>query len=101
MFTGLIVGAIAFVVVGVFHPLVIAVEYHLGKRMWPAFVLLAIGAFASSLFAPPLGSMVLGSVGAGLCWSILELVWQHERARKGHAKRNPTRPAEYYDGGKS
>ena len=68
MFTGLIVGAIAFVVVGVFHPLVIAVEYHLGKRM---------------------------------CWSSLELVWQHERARKGHAKRNPKRPAEYYDGGKS
>ena len=62
MFTGLIVGAIAFVVVGVFHPLVIAVEFHLGKRMWPAFVLLAVGAFAGSLFAPPLGSMVLGSV---------------------------------------
>ena len=60
---------VAFFVVGVFHPLVVFVEYRFGKQAWWVMVLL---------------------------WGTLELFWQHKRACLGRAKRNPARSPEYY-----
>ena len=38
---GIIIGAISFLIIGLFHPLVIKGEYYLGKNIWLLF--LAIG----------------------------------------------------------
>ncbi|PIE84023.1 MAG: DUF4491 domain-containing protein [Bacteroidia bacterium] len=95
-YTGVLIGLCAFFLVGCFHPLVIKVEYHYGKRTWPAFALLGVVAAAASLVAPHFWSLLLGVLGAASGWSALEVVWQHGRAKRGEAKRNPKRPDSYY-----
>ncbi len=91
-FDGLIFGVIAFLLIGVFHPVVIKVEYHFGKRTWPLFALLGIVFCAISiLFTNNYISVVLGVLGFSLFWSAYEIVKQHDRVLKGRAKRNPKR----------
>ena len=41
-FQGLIIGAIAFLVIGIFHPIVIKSEYYIGKKVWPIFLVVGI-----------------------------------------------------------
>ena len=41
--TGLLIGLATFLVIGLFHPLVIKAEYHLGTRCWWMFLALGIG----------------------------------------------------------
>ena len=41
-FSGLIIAVTTFLVIGVFHPIVIKAEYHLGTRCWWAFLLAGI-----------------------------------------------------------
>mgnify|MGYP002743882338 CR=1 FL=1 len=96
MFKGLIVGLVAFFVVGVFHPLVVFVEYRFGKQAWWVMVLLALICLAVSLVSSEFLSLLLGIMAAGLLWGTLELFWQHKRACLGRAKRNPARSPEYY-----
>ena len=36
-FEGLAMGVIVFLIIGVFHPVVIKVEYYFGKKVWPVF----------------------------------------------------------------
>ena len=38
MLTGIIIGAISFVSIGVFHPIVIKAEYYFSERIWPVFL---------------------------------------------------------------
>ena len=38
-YIGLLIGACTFLVIGMFHPLVIKAEYHLGTRCWWWFLL--------------------------------------------------------------
>ena len=63
-FSGLLVGLATFLIIGLFHPIVIKSEYHFGVRCW--WVFLFVGVTAFSCF-----------------WSILELFEQRERVRKG------------------
>ncbi|MFC2324688.1 MAG: DUF4491 family protein [Bacteroides sp.] len=95
-FDGLLLGLGAFVMVGLCHPLVIKVEYHLGRRVWWLFLLLGLVCLIPSLFVEGLLSMFLGVLGACFLWTALELNWQHERVAKGRAKRNPKRSDAYY-----
>jgi hypothetical protein len=37
-FQGLIIGAAAFLIIGLFHPIVIKSEYYVGKKVWPVFL---------------------------------------------------------------
>ena len=39
MLDGVIIGGIAFALIGLFHPIVIWSEYHFSSRCWPAFLL--------------------------------------------------------------
>ena len=92
-FDGILLGALAFLVIGLFHPLVIWGEYYFSKRIWPAFLALGLVACALSLLAP-LGLLLrgaLGIVGFSSFWSILELRHQEERVRKGWFPKRPGR----------
>ncbi|MBQ9634755.1 MAG: DUF4491 family protein, partial [Acidaminococcaceae bacterium] len=38
-YTGLIIAVITFLIIGLFHPLVIWGEYYFSKKIWPVFAL--------------------------------------------------------------
>lgn len=97
MFEGLVIGIFTFLTIGLFHPLVIWVEYHFGRRVWWAFLLLAVLFLVGSLFCREFLSLIFGVLGASFFWSAVELHYQHRRACRGQAKRNPRRSAEYYE----
>lgn len=83
-FTGLIIGVATFVVIGIFHPLVIKGEYYFGVKCWWAFLLMGIAAVAGSLFVDDvLWSTLLAVWGASSFWSIGELFEQRKRVEKG------------------
>ena len=88
-FSGIIVGAAAFVAIGTFHPLVIKAEYHWGVGSWWLFLLAGLGCIAGSLFLHGIVSIVLGVVGFSSLWSIHELSKQHSRVEKGWFPKGP------------
>ncbi len=82
---GLAIGLCTFLIIGLFHPVVIKSEYHFGTRCWWVFLLLAI------LIADVFWSAVLGVTAFSSFWTILEIFEQRERVRKGWFPRNPRR----------
>lgn len=95
-FTGLIIAVTTFLVIGLFHPIVIKSEYHFGTRCWWVFALAGIVFIAVSLVVRnDILSPVLGVVGCSCLWSILELFQQRERVRKGWFPMNPKRKGDY------
>lgn len=91
-YNGLIMGLIAFFIIGLFHPVVAKAEYYIGKRIWWVFFILGILFAALSLLPHNnMASLILGVIGFGLFWSTHEVFKQHERVLKGRAKRNPNR----------
>ncbi|MDR2553501.1 MAG: DUF4491 family protein [Treponema sp.] len=81
---GLLIGLIAFVLIGLFHPIVIHGEYHFGVKIWPAFLVLgAVLCFLSLLLEHILPSAACGIAGFCCLWSIRELFQQRDRAAKG------------------
>lgn len=89
---GILVGLTAFLVIGIFHPVVIWCEYYFSDRIWPVFLLGGIVFCGSSLLvASPLISSALGIVGFTLLWSVHELRQQTKRVEKGWFPRNPSR----------
>lgn len=90
--TGLLVGACSFLIIGLFHPLVIKGEYYFGTRCWWAFLLLGIGAAAGSVCVDGFFvQTLLGVLSFSSFWSILEVFEQRERVAKGWFPRNPRR----------
>ena len=90
--TGLVIGAAAFLCIGVFHPIVIKAEYYWGVRCWWLFLMFGIGCLAGSLFANGVvPAALLGVAGFSSLWSIIELFKQREWVRKGWFPRNPKR----------
>ena len=95
-FTGLIIAVTTFLVIGLFHPIVIKSEYHFGTRCWWVFALAGIVFIAVSLAVRnDILSPVLGVVGCSCLWSILDLFQQRERVRKGWFPMNPKRKGDY------
>lgn len=91
-FTGLIVGAACFFLIGIFHPIVIKAEYHFGKKFWIAFLLGGIlSAIASILILNSLASFILGVLSFCCFWSIVEMFEQEKRVLKGWFPKNPNR----------
>lgn len=91
-FSGIILGVSAFLIIGLFHPVVIKAEYYLGKECWWLFALAGLGFCIAALFV---GSIVLSSIlgvaGFSCFWSILELFQQEKRVRKGWFPSNPNK----------
>lgn len=88
--SGLVIGIATFLIIGLFHPLVIKAEYHLGTRCWPLFALAGVAAcIASLLVSSQIVSIVLGVLGFSCFWSIIELFHQRRRVEKGWFPRKP------------
>lgn len=89
---GLIIGISTFLVIGVFHPIVIKCEYYFGTRCWWWFLVLGIVCvLLSVLTADVLLSTLLGVIAFSSFWTIKEIFDQQERVRKGWFPRNPRR----------
>ncbi len=97
-YSGLIIAVITFLVIGLFHPIVIKGEYYFGTKCWWFFALCGVGFIVASLLVEhSILSPVLGVVGCSCLWSILELFEQRERVKKGWFPMNPKRKEEYKD----
>ena len=90
--TGLVIGVATFLIIGLFHPLVIKGEYYFGVRIWWLFLLMGIAAVAASIAVRQLlWSTLLAVWGASSLWSIGELFEQRKRVAKGWFPQNPKR----------
>ncbi len=95
-YTGIIIGFITFIVIGLFHPLVIKGEYYFGTRCWWAFLVLGIICGAISLYSVhTIISIVTGVISFSSFWSILEVFEQRKRVLKGWFPMNPKRKNDY------
>ncbi len=91
-FEGILIGVGAFIIIGVLHPIVINVEYYIGLKAWPLFLITGLLCIGLSLFCKELVMAALLSIlGFSLLWSIQELFQQGKRVEKGWFPKNPKR----------
>jgi hypothetical protein len=89
---GLVIGISTFLIIGLFHPIVIKGEYYFGTKCWWAFLFLGIiCGILTILVENVLFSALLGVTAFSSFWSILEIFEQQERVRKGWFPKNPRR----------
>jgi uncharacterized membrane protein YuzA (DUF378 family) len=90
--SGLIIGAISFLIIGIFHPIVIKCEYYFTDKVWPFFLVGGIIFGVLSIFVQQIIlSATLAVIGFTMLWSIGELKEQTERVKKGWFPENPNR----------
>ena len=95
-FSGIIIAISCFLIIGIFHPIVIKTEYYTGTRFWWIFLIIGLISLLSALFiANSLYSAILEIFGASSLWSIKELFEQCDRVKKGWFPMNPKRKNEY------
>ncbi len=95
-FGGILLGASVFLIIGIFHPIVIKMEYYWGKRSWWILLLAGILCCILSVFTEnQMISAILGATAFSCFWSIHELFEQEERVLKGWFPMNPKRK-DYY-----
>ena len=81
---GIFIGIATFLIIGIFHPLVIKGEYYFGVKCWWVFAIMGIASLVASVLVEELTwSILLAVWGASSLWSIHELFEQRERVRKG------------------
>lgn len=89
---GLVVGAATFLLIGLFHVIVVKAEYYCSKRIWPLFLAVGLVSLGVSLFVHSTVFSSLWAVfGISCLWSIKELFEQEQRVKKGWFPRNPNR----------
>lgn len=88
--SGIIIGVATFLIIGLFHPLVIKAEYYIGVKSWWLFLFLGIVTGVFSLLVENLVlSIILGVVAFSSFWSIGEVFQQKKRVEKGWFPANP------------
>ncbi len=96
---GIVIGICTFLIIGIFHPLVIKAEYYWGARCWRVFLLLGVAGIIGAVWVSDvLLSSLLGVFAFSSLWSIKELFEQRKRVRKGWFPKNPKRKHEYEEG---
>lgn len=91
-FEGLLVGLCTFLIIGLFHPLVIKGEYYFGGKVKWAFLVAGIIFLAATLLVRSfIGSALLGVTAFSCFWSIKEVNEQVKRVEKGWFPANPKR----------
>ncbi|MBP3354098.1 MAG: DUF4491 family protein [Bacteroidales bacterium] len=89
---GLLIGISTFLIIGLFHPIVIKAEYYLGTKSWWIFLVMGIiGCVASILCDNLTISALLGVFSFSSFWSIKEVFEQRKRVEKGWFPENPNR----------
>ena len=85
-------GLCSFLIIGLFHPIVIKGEYRFGQMFKWVFLAAGIVLCIGSLMVDNVLLSALMGVGAFSCfWGIKEMGEQQERVRKGWFPRNPKR----------
>ncbi len=88
--SGILIGLLTFLIIGLFHPIVIKCEYYFTWRIWPVFLAGGLLFSAASLLAAnTVLSGGLAVLGFTMLWSIHELKEQAERVRRGWFPANP------------
>lgn len=91
-FEGIIIAAISFIIIGLFHPIVIKIEYYFTKRVWPLFLVLGVIFIGISLVQKQtIVATIMGVIGATCLWSIKEIFEQEKRVEKGWFPSNSKR----------
>ena len=88
---GLAIGLATFLIIGIFHPLVIKGEYYMGQKCNWLFLIGGIGMLVLSLITYGIASILCGVTSFSCFWSILEVKEQRERVKKGWFPANPKR----------
>ena len=89
---GLIIGFGTFLIIGLFHPIVIKGEYYYGTRFgWCFLIAGIIFGVASVMVSHVVASSLLGVAAFSSFWGILEVRQQEQRVKKGWFPRNPKR----------
>ncbi|WP_314881273.1 DUF4491 family protein [Filifactor alocis] len=87
---GLLIGVSCFILIGLFHPIVIYTEYRFGKQLWPIFAVFGSTCITISFFLKDnTVSAIVSVLGFCLFWSIKELFEQEKRVQKGWYQKNP------------
>lgn len=82
--TGIFIGLATFLIIGIFHPLVVKGEYYFGVKCWWVFLILGIvGIIAALLIHNVILSTLCGVTGFSSFWSIGEVFEQKKRVEKG------------------
>ncbi|MDC7241192.1 MAG: DUF4491 family protein [Spirochaetales bacterium] len=93
VFEPLFIGLSAFLIIGLFHPIVIKSEYYFSYRIWPFF--LVVGLVLCVLSVVHFWSMIINCIlaitGFTCLWTIKELFEQRERVAKGWFPENKNR----------
>lgn len=90
--SGIVLGLVAFLCIGLFHPLVIKGEYYFGTKCWWFFAVAGVGMLVGSLLTNNMYlSVILGVIAFSSFWSILELFHQKKRVERGWFPKNPKR----------
>ena len=91
-FDGLLIGIATFLIIGLFHPVVVKAEYYWGTKCWWIFLVLGIaGTVASLLVESVFVSAICGVFAFSSFWTIKEVFEQEERVLKGWFPKNPKR----------
>ena len=89
---GLTTGIVTFLVIGLFHPIVIKAEYYLGTKCWWMFLFSGLAFIALSLMIKDIFlSIIMGVIAFSSFWSIHEIFEQTKRVKKGWFPANPKR----------
>ncbi len=93
---GLVVGLLTFLIIGIYHPLVIKAEYYFGTKSWWVFLLFGIVGFAASILVTDTTLSILAGVFSFTSfWGIKEIFEQRKRVLRGWFPMNPKRKADY------
>ncbi|MBO5272956.1 MAG: DUF4491 family protein [Muribaculaceae bacterium] len=93
---GLVIGVSTFLIIGLFHPVVIKCEYYFGTRCWWWFLVLGLVGVGLSIWVENvLWSTLLGVFSFSSFWTIKEIFDQKKRVIKGWFPRNPKRKYDY------
>lgn len=89
---GLLIGIATFLIIGLFHPIVIKAEYYWGTKCWWLFLLAGIASAAAALCVRDIvWSSLLGVFAFSSFWSIGEIFEQRKRVLRGWFPKNPKR----------
>ena len=93
---GLAIGLSTFLIIGLFHPLVIKGEYYFGLKVNRWFLAGGIVTLLAALLCGSLfWSGILAVIAFSCFWSILEVRQQKRRVERGWFPMNPKRAHEY------
>lgn len=89
---GVVIGLLTFLIIGLFHPLVIKGEYYFGVRCWWAFLIFGVVALIAAIAIDNvMWSAVCGVAAFSSFWGIGELFEQRRRVERGWFPKNPKR----------